>query len=322
MAVPAIVLSLGVGPRMNRQLAAALAGTLCLGAWSGWLRAEVINVPNASFESPASTYVSIYIDSWQKSPKPAWYPETGGFDWTQLTGSFKNTPPGSSDRIDNCDGNQAIWLFAVPEVGLFQDYDSVDWDDPAPTHAFDATYAVGKSYELTVGVIGGGGNMSPGVTLEIGLYYRDAASNRITVAATSITNTTAVFGSTTHLVDFQVRVPPVKASDAWAGRHIGVRFLSTVGFDLQGGYWDLDNVRLNAIREPSLSGFVQTNGQFQFVLQSEPGLNFEILAATAVDLAETNWTRLGVLTNVTGSVAFSEPLTNFHQRFYRARQYP
>jgi hypothetical protein len=77
------------------------------------------------------------------------------------TGIFKNSPTNSSDHIDNCDGDQAIWLFAVPEVALFQDNNSVDWDDPAPTHAFDAKFEIGKSYQLTVGLLGGRGENPP-----------------------------------------------------------------------------------------------------------------------------------------------------------------
>ncbi|MEO6034296.1 MAG: hypothetical protein ABIQ35_03490, partial [Verrucomicrobiota bacterium] len=125
------------------------------------VHAETENIPNGSFELPATTFVNINIDSWQKSEKPAWYDDNGGFFWTQLTGIFKNTGPTSSDHIDNCDGSQAIWLFAVPEVALFQDYDSIDWQNLPPNHAFNSTFEPGRSYTLTVGVIGGGGNMLP-----------------------------------------------------------------------------------------------------------------------------------------------------------------
>ena len=121
------------------------------------LFAEAIVVPNGSFESPSTPYVSINIDSWQKSPKPDDYIEAGGFLWTQLTGIFKNSSPGSSDYIDNCDGAQALWLFAVPEVALFQDYDSFDWHNQPPSHQFNATFTIGRSYHLRVGVIGTGG---------------------------------------------------------------------------------------------------------------------------------------------------------------------
>jgi hypothetical protein len=46
-------------------------------------------------------------------------------------------------------------LFAVPEVGLLQDYNSLSGTNTTPTHAFNATFDVGKSYALTIGIMGG-----------------------------------------------------------------------------------------------------------------------------------------------------------------------
>jgi len=307
---------------MSRHFIAVVIGTGVMTAWPGSARAAIIGAPNASFESPPTTFVDINIDSWQKSSKPDWYNESGGFTWVQLTGVFKNTSPASPDHIDNCDGNQALWLFAVPDVGLFQDYDSVDWNDPSPTHDFSATFEPGKSYQLTIGVIGGGGGMLSGATLQISLYYRDPASNKTVVAATSITNTPDVFSSTTHLVDFRVDVPVVKADDAWSGQHIGIQMLSTVGANLQGGYWDLDNVRLSSFIVPALLNPVWSDGQFQFMVQSEPGLKLEILTATNAALPMSNWTSLGAITNLTGNMLFTDTTANLAQRFYRTRQLP
>lgn len=295
------------------SVATAVACTLLAGA---------ISVPNASFESPVTPFVSTQIDAWQKAPKPAWYDETGGFFWDQLVGLFKNTPAGSADHIENCDGAQAIWLFAVPEVALFQDYDSVDWNDPSPSHAFDARFEVGKSYRLTVGVIGTGGNMLEGVPLEIGLYYRDADGDPAIVASTTVTNSAAVFPDRNHFVDFAVQVPTVQVGDAWAGQHIGVRFLSTVSAAMQGGFWDLDNVRLAASSPPTLSGPAVADGQFQFTLQSEPGLAFDILTTSDLAAAATGWTRLTTVTNVTGNALVTDTNTLAAGRFYTARQLP
>lgn len=299
-----------------------VTGMVVLSAWSGALQAGPITVPNASFESPATFFVSLNFDSWQRTPQPGWWDENASGPWTNLTGIFKNTTPGSSDHIDNCDGNQAAWLFAKPEAGLFQDYDSMAWNDPTPTHAFDAKFEVGNTYQLTVGVIGGGGAMQPGVPLAVSLYFRDSASNRVTVAATILTNSLTAFPTTTHLIDCTVSVPTVQAGDAWAGQNIGILFLSTVNPDLEGGYWDLDHVRLSSIRAPVLSSLVWTNSQFGFMLQSEPGLAFEILTTTNLALPSSNWISLGPLTNVAGTVPFVDTAPNFNQRFYRARQLP
>lgn len=308
---------------MSNALTSAIAGIIFLLSASAPLAATNISVPNASFESPNVPFPSPNFNSWQKTAKPDWYDDGGGsFTWTQLVGAFKNTTVGSSNYIDNCDGLQAIWLFAVPEVGLFQDYDSMDWNDVVPSHDFNATFETGKAYRLTVGVIGTGGNMLQGPTLDLSLYYRDASSNRIAVATTTLTNTYDVFSNNTHFVDCHVTVPAVKAGDAWAGQKIGIQFLSTVSTNLQGGYWDLDNVRLVSTIAPSLVNPIHTNGQFRFTLQSEPGLTFQLLASTNLTLPVSNWMSVGFVTNVAGTIPFVDSPANFHQRFYQARQLP
>ena len=283
---------------------------------------EGIDVPNGSFESPAvppaPPYAGPDVDNWQKTAQPGWY-DTNNGPWTQLTGIFYNVPyPGS--YIDNCDGSQAAFLFALPDVGLFQDYNSISGTNTTPDHALNAKFTRGKAYALTVGLIGGGGSMAPGVSIQLSLYYRDGASNLITVAATNVVYTTNAFPTNTHLVDFQVQVPGVKAGDPWAGQNIGIQLLSTANFGNAGGYWDLDNVRLSEVVAPALNGLSRSNRQFNLTVQSEPGLRFEILATTNVTQSLTNWISLGNITNVTGATAFTDTATNFNQRFYRAHQ--
>ena len=285
------------------------------------LRAEPLSLPNASFESPATSFVNTHIDSWQKTAKPSWYDESGPFLWDQLTGIFKNTDPGRPDHIDNCDGNQAMWMFAIPEAGIFQDYDTMDWDDTVPQHDFNARFEIGRAYDLTVGLIGGGGNMLPGATVELSLYYRDADSNMVRVAFITVTNSLASFSNTTHLVDFRVRVPPVKPTDAWAGQNIGIRLLSTVTTNLQGGYWDVDNIRLS-IRNAVLLSPSWSNGQFQFTLKSEPGLRFQILTSGDAGLPRSSWISLGTVTNISGTVSFTDGAADSGRRYYQAQELP
>jgi hypothetical protein len=170
--------------------------------------------------------------------------------------------------------------------------------------------------------MGGGGGMSNGVTLELSLYYRDDASNAVTVAATNFAHTPAVFSNRTHLVDFQVHTPVVKPGDPWAERRLGVRLLSTVNRELAGGYWDLDNVRLSSVGPPAWLRPWVTNGSVQLTLQGEPGARFEILAATQIDTPVSSWTSLAELTNLTGAVSFIDRTTNTPGRFYRARELP
>jgi len=239
--------------RANRA-ATLLAGLALLAASAGTLGAATIGVPNGSFELQVAgppLGVNNNVDSWQKSAQPPWFdPNAFGITWNQLSGVFANTPPGSSDHIDNVDGSQAAYMFALPQVAFFQDYDSTDWNHSTPTHDFNALFEVGKSVHLTVGVIGGGGGMTVGSTMELSLYYRDGASNTVTVAATPITYTPANFPTTTHLIDYSVDVPEVQPGDAWAGQHIGIQLLSTFGTGA--GYWDVDNVRLSSqVPEPA-----------------------------------------------------------------------
>jgi hypothetical protein len=284
-----------------------MAGWLLATGWAGRLAAGPIYVPNASFESPATTYVSVTIDDWEKSPQPAWYDDSSGFLWVDETGIFLNTPVGTGNHIDNMDGNQAMWLFAVPSVAVFQDN-------------FNAIYQAGQSYQLTVAVIGGGGGMLPGDTLDITLYYLDNMSNMVTVADTTVTNDPNTFPVTTHFVDFQTTLPTVKATDAWAGQNIGIQLASTVSSNNEGGYWDLDNVRLVSFISPSMISPVWTNGQFQFTLQSDPGAGVEILSSTNATLPLSEWNCLGLVTNLTGSLPFVDTNAITGQRFYQARQ--
>ena len=196
-----------------------------------------ITVPNYSFESPATTFVNTNIDNWTKPPQPAWWSSGYGYDWDQLTGVFANTAPGNSDHIVNMDGNQAIWLFGVPQNELFQN--------------LTAKYTVGQTYSLTVGVIGQGGGMLDNATMQIALYYLDGSSNRIQIGETTITSGNVADNGMTLFQDFSVVVPEVLPTNAWAGSNIGVQLLSTADFSNMGGYWDLDNVRLTAVPEPA-----------------------------------------------------------------------
>ena len=226
-----------------------LAAGLTLGAVG--LEAQPIAVPNFSFESQVAPnsppYVNIFVDAWQKAPEPAYYdPIIGtpyGIPWLGTAGVFLDINP-YSNRL----GNQAGYLLAFPEVTLFQDYDT------SPGHEFDATFEVGRTYTLTVGVFGKS-TLAPGSTLQLSLYYRDAANARVPVAATTVTYSLADFPDTPplSLVDYEVNVPIVQAGDAWAGKKIGIELASTTPLALAtGGNWDFDNVRLTAaVPEPA-----------------------------------------------------------------------
>jgi hypothetical protein len=301
---------------MSRHWLAAALGLTLLLAGPGALRAGNLYVPNYSFESPDigtnSPYAAPVLDFWEESPQPSWYvpADYGGSPWADLAGTFYNVPfPG--EFIDNCDGVQAAFLFALPQVAIFQD--------------LAATFNAGKAYTLTVGLVGGGGDMAEGSTLQLSLYYRDASSNMVTVAATTVTNTVENFPTNTHLVDFQVQVPGVIAADAWAGRTMGIQLLATPDFNdpgQWGGYWDADKVRLVETTALNLANPSITGGSLQFTVQSEPNAVFQILAATNLTLPASNWTSLATLTNVTGSLPFVNATSGAGRRFYSAQQLP
>jgi hypothetical protein len=169
--------------------------------------------------------------------------------------------------------------------------------------------------------------MQAGVSLRIGLYYRDGDGNRVTVASTNIVFDPAALPPTKSLVDNEVPTPTVAADDAWAGKHIGIELLSTVSLldqELWGGFWDLDNVRLTAEGEGglTLTNPRLTDGQMMFTLQSEAGLRFEVLTAGDLGLPPAGWSSSGPLTNSTGTFVFVDPTTVAGARFYRVRQLP
>jgi hypothetical protein len=286
-------------------------------------QAGVISVPNSSFQSPAvpnaSPYAAPDIDDWQKSPQPDWYDpsQNSNTPWTYLMGEFYNVPfPGQF--IDNCDGAQAAFLFALPGAALFQDYSSIDGTNAGPSHSFNAKFNVGSFYDLTVAVLGGGGGMKPGVSLELQLYYRDSSSNIVVVSSTTVTNDIALFPTNTHFVDFTAHLPQVRPSDLWAGQNIGIRLSSSVSFELSGGYWDLDNVRLLETTAPVLQSGV-TGGDLTITLESETGMQFEIQRTTNI-ASNADWVRVAAFTNITGVIQFKDSVTN-SAAFYRARRF-
>jgi len=129
---------------------------------------------------------------------------------------------------------------------------------------------------LTLGVIGGGGGMKEGVTLQVALYYRDASSNMVIVGSTTVTNTIADFPTTTHFVDYTVHVPAVKAADASANQNIGVLIVSTTAPELQGGYWDIDNVRLIASPAGPALSFAKAGNTLHISWPSQTGLQYQL----------------------------------------------
>ncbi len=191
-------------------------------------RAGYLPVPNYSFELPDIgtnfPYAAPVLEDWQETPQPYWYDpsEFDGSPWDDLVGTFynvanyTNSTATNSSYIDNCNGAQAVFLFALPEVGIFQ--------------SLDATYKPGKSYTMTVGLIGGGGGMTNGSTIDLYLYYVDDSGGTNIIGDTTVTNTIGNFPDETHFVDFSVSISNVQSTNAWAGKPIGLEIVATPSF--------------------------------------------------------------------------------------------
>lgn len=192
-----------------------------------WAAAPVsisIPVANASFETPV-------VDP---NGFGAW-PFAAG--WLELdldtaassnTGVFLNTAIGSPDRLVNAEGKQLAFLGSQRGNSLEQD--------------LRAVYRVGCDYRLTVGV-GVSARFPPSITapadtIELVLYYLDGNEPKDIVHQTVEPNGL----SSTQLRDFSVVLPTVRAEDAWAGKTVGVSIRAAGN---PGGFWDLDNVRVD-----------------------------------------------------------------------------
>lgn len=213
-----------------------------VGVFAPFAAADPIAIPNGSFESPAlpdvEPWATPVIDNWNKTDIPAWWGDAqgGAAAWYQTSGVFVDGG-GGAPSIDNIDGAQGLFLLAAPEAGLYQDLSD--------------TYQVGQSYHLTMGVQGGGFNMPLGIPALVRLFYRDAGDN-IVIIATGTYNNDNNTGVLTHLTDVTADLATVQASDPWAGKNIGVMVLSGADFGNTGYYyWDIDNVRLEAVPEPA-----------------------------------------------------------------------
>lgn len=238
------------------RLVATLLGIASLLAINGRLQAQPIYVPNHSFESQSGVgfpyETNPFLDSWQKIAEPAYYAFLGSGvpPWYGTSGAFVNVSVYNPTPYGNVTGAQAGYILMAPQVTLFQDYTT------SPTHDFNATFEVGKSYNLTIGLFAKSsfGAIPPGSTLELSLYYLNEMNNKVKVGSTVVSYSAAAFllSPTLNLIDYQVNVPTVGAGDAWAGKHIGIQLESTIPMELTSfGNWDFDNVRLTAVPEPT-----------------------------------------------------------------------
>ena len=91
---------------------------------------------------------------------------------------------------------------------------------------------------------------------------------------------------------------------------------------MQGGFWDLDHVRLQAFGRPVLEAPSWSEGRFEATVVSEPGTVVDIVASAGLGGVASDWMTVVTLTNVTGQVRFTDPEAGDAQRFYQARVVP
>lgn len=284
-----------------------VAGLLMLTSGPGRADTETIPVPNGSFESPSTSFVTLLFSSWQRLPKPEDYVEAGGFLWNQLTGVFVNTPAGAVDHITNLDGTQALWLFAVPRAGVFQELTGAGGAAPA-------TFQAGRSYRLSARVLGAGGNMLDDASLTLSLYYRDASSNAVPVASLVVTNRASLFPSRNLVVPFEFRSPVLAAGHPAVGRTIGIRVESTVTPALQGGYWDVDDLRLESVGVPApVLSVVHQGGRLEVRWPAEPGWQYQLRRSTT----QADWAPVGEpLVGTDGELTVTVPAGQEDHEFF------
>ncbi len=210
---------------------------LSLWATCGW--ATSLEVENYSFEGPQvdpNAFQALpYIDSWQEADNDS--------EMSTNTGVFPNPPANSFGYLEHTDGNQLAYLGSEQGNSLSQ--------------TLAAQYLPGHAYHLTVGV--GISSLYPPSDqsfLDLVLYavdgndVTDIASHRLLVSALS--------GSA--VVDFSVTTSVVTPKTAWAGKNIGIAIRS---IGLAGGFWDLDNVRVQELQAIPL---IVENASFEFPL--------------------------------------------------------
>ncbi len=258
------------------HLALAAGAAIAVGSAAPIVQAfPIFTVPvgNSSFEAndeSNSPYASPALDVWTKAPVPQYLidqvqayleglgdpnaaieaPAIAAGQFDQAVGTFNavgSITPGHNGNGSPTTGFQGLngaYMFPTPGNGISQD---------TGIGAINANYQVGALYQLTVAV-NGGGNMDLNVPLDISLYYLDN-SNVPTVipgAMVEALNQNAPGNAISFLTDYSVNLPEVQSTDAWANRPIGVQIYSPYALAVNGvGYWDIDNVRLAAVPEPT-----------------------------------------------------------------------
>jgi hypothetical protein len=57
------------------------------------------------------------VESWEATPEPEWYDDTGGFFWNQLAGVFTNLPAFNGAILENLDSLRPVVEDEMPIAG-------------------------------------------------------------------------------------------------------------------------------------------------------------------------------------------------------------
>jgi hypothetical protein len=242
------------------------------------VKSAPIPVENASFESPVvdpNAFQALpYIDGWIETDLDTFS--------SANTGVFPNTPTGSPDHIANADGNQLAFLGSQTGNALEQD--------------LAAVYKSGCEYRLSVAIgissLFPPSREEPTDTIELALYYCDP--NDPNEHLDIVSKTIEAEGlSSTQLRDFSLYLPRINSSDTWAGKSIGIAIRAT---GQAGGFWDIDNVRLEESVPASL--FIE-NASFEspFVDPNTSDTIPIVDSWTELDTDSTSSTNTGVFLN-------------------------
>jgi len=267
------------------------------------IQAQPITVSNALFAVPSTTYATPDVSMWNTIP-----PQGSNED---EIGVFTNNPIyGAGAYITNCAGTQAAFMYSDPGLVLYQ--------------VLPATYQVGAGYQLITGLIGGPPTSefpvpATGAILQMSLFYLNG-TNLVTIGYTNAVNTTNTFSNIIQFINFEVDIPPVRSTNAWAGKNIGIAFSTFLPNGVQeGGTWELNNVQL--FSTPCFLYPTVSNGQFNATFKGQPGLVFQILATSNLSIAASNWTTLATVTNTNGTMLFHDSPAAYPARFYGAREF-
>jgi hypothetical protein len=206
------------------------------------------NFNNPSFEQPDIPQFIPFAYSWEASGPAI---PTGGPGSPLIVagcGIFENPP--TTGHLNGMTGTQAAWLFANSYVGFGPQSDPVDH---AWTQVTQLAFEAGKQYRLAVDVANAQSAPPLDSSLTISLFAQLDATTELPLASYVLKNDGTTDLNDDEFTTFHTDTAPI--AGAAIGKPIGIRFLSASpvrnqpSFD--GGQWDLDNVQLTIVPEPT-----------------------------------------------------------------------